>query len=61
MTPSNFSDGIARVNIVFETGSIVTYCSVADHAGVRPVINLKQNVTISKGDGTTLNPFVVAR
>ena len=61
MTPSNFSDGIDRVNIVFETGSIVTYCSVADHAGVRPVINLKQNVTISKGDGTTLNPFVVAR
>ena len=32
----------------------------ADIYGVRPVINLKADVTISSGDGTSSNPYVIA-
>ncbi len=33
---------------------------VASSFGVRPVINLRSDVQITKGDGTALNPYVVA-
>lgn len=31
-----------------------------DSYDVRPVINLKAEVTISSGDGTTSNPYIVS-
>ena len=33
---------------------------VASSFGVRPVINLRSDVQITKGDGTALNPYVIA-
>ena len=36
------------------------YNNVVSTAGVRPVINLKSNVEISGGDGTSSNPYVVS-
>lgn len=33
--------------------------SVAYLAGVRPVINLKNDVTFSQGDGSVANPWVI--
>ena len=59
MTPSNFNDGIAYV---FHTGSIGGRGGdgdVKDRFGVRPVINLKADVTLS-GTGTSTDPYVIA-
>ena len=33
---------------------------VNSHAGIRPVINLRADVTISSGDGSASNPYVIA-
>ena len=30
------------------------------HVGVRPVINLKSDILITKGDGSALSPFVIS-
>ena len=40
-------------------GSLVFGDSVVNPYGVRPVINLDKNVTISSGNGTIDNPYVV--
>ena len=59
MTPSNFNDGIAYV---FHTGSIGGRGGdgdVKDRFGVRPVINLKADVTLL-GSGTANDPYVIA-
>ena len=62
LSPSYFSSNgsNAHVWLVMPLGSLFPWDSVTSSIGVRPVINLKQNVTISKGDGSALNPFVVA-
>ena len=60
-SPSGFSAGYsgARVWRVMSSGSLYPWYDVTDLSGVRPVINLKQNVTIYKGDGSALNPFKI--
>ena len=61
LSPSYFdSNGSsARVWCVMPSGSLNPWSSVTISYGVRPVINLKANTLITKGDGSSLNPFVV--
>ena len=61
-SPSYFYSwfSIALVWHVLSSGSLDPGYYVAVYGGVRPVISLKQNITISKGDGSALNPFAVA-
>ena len=44
---------------VHPSGSLYPWDDVTNSFGVRPVINLKADTLITKGDGTTLNPYVV--
>ena len=55
--PSNNSS--ASVWSVLPSGSLYPWNDVAYSFGVRPVINLKANTLITKGDGTALNPFKI--
>lgn len=61
MTPSYFYNGTSnsRVWDILENGSLSSWRSVDFSSGVRPVINLRSDVQITKGDGTALNPYVV--
>ena len=45
---------------VISSGDLYPYYGVASLIGIRPVINLKQSITISKGDGSPLNPYTVS-
>ena len=62
LSPSGFfSDySSARVWDVMPSGSLTPWYSVTYSFGVRPVINLRADTVITKGDGSSLNPFVVA-
>ena len=62
LSPSIFNSYGLRSYVwsVVSSGSLYPWYLVSYSYGVRPVINLKQNVTISKGDGSALNPFVTA-
>ena len=53
------SDSYARAWNVTPSGSLNPWYDVTYSFGVRPVINLKADTIISKGDGTALNPYVV--
>ena len=44
---------------VLPDGGVTRWNNVANSFGVRPVINLKADTQIIKGDGTSLNPYVV--
>ena len=58
MSPSSAdSDGWANVFHVYSTGGL-GYFFVHATYGVRPVINLKADVTIT-GEGTSTDPYVV--
>ena len=46
-------------NVSF-SGSLSPWGNVSSSYGVRPVINLKADTLITKGDGTALNPFFVS-
>ena len=61
LSPSGFfSDySSARVLAVMPSGSLYPWHHVVNSFGVRPVINLKDNTMITKGDGTALNPFKI--
>ena len=50
----------AYVWSVMSTGSLDPWPNVTYSLGVRPVINLKANTLITKGDGTALNPFFIS-
>ena len=58
MSPAGFRDDYARSYYVGDYGSIHDYDVSNDH-GVRPVITLKADATISSGNGTSLNPYVI--
>ena len=60
LSPSNFNSGSANVNVwnVLASGFIGN-SKVTDSRNIRPVINLSSNVTISGGDGTAVNPYIV--
>ena len=62
LSPSGFfSDySSARVWNVMSSGGLDPWNNVSNSYGVRPVINLKADTLITKGDGTALNPFVIA-
>ncbi len=61
LSPSNFAsnNSYAYVWPVMSSGSLLPWSGVTSSLGVRPVINIKQDVIITKGDGSALNPFVV--
>ena len=60
-SPSYFEITLSYVAIcaITETGSLNNSTRVINNFGVRPVINLKSDVTISKGDGSSINPFAI--
>ena len=61
LSPSNFGsiNSSAYVWNVLPSGSLASWSLVAYPFGVRPVINLKADVQITEGDGSSLNPFVI--
>lgn len=60
-SPSNFNSwsALAYVWIVNSTGSFGNIWSTASF-DVRPVVNLNADVLITRGDGTSENPYIVA-
>ena len=59
MSPSGFtSTGTARVFCVISTGNLSSH-HVAYARGVRPVLNLSADITLT-GEGTQSNPYVVS-
>ena len=58
MSPYDY-DGGAGVFVVESTGYL-DYLYVSFAFGVRPVINLRADITISSGDGTASDPYVIA-
>ena len=59
MSPSRFYSSYARVFRVDSDGSLPYYNVDTTTPGVRPAINLRSDVTISGGDGTSSNPYVI--
>ena len=61
LSPSHFNSYLsyARVWFVLPSGSLIPWYDVTNSFGVRPVINLRANTLITKGDGSSLNPFVI--
>ena len=61
LSPSlfNYSNSYACVWYVRSSRSLYPWFNVTYSNGVRPVINLKSDVTIAKGDGSSINPFVI--
>ena len=62
LSPSHFEShhSLAYVWGVHPSGSLNRWYEVAGSIGARPVINLKADTQITKGDGTSLNPYVIA-
>ena len=62
LSPSYFGSNLSdsRVWSIMLSGSLRPWSSVESSFGVRPVINLRADVQITKGDGSSLNPFVVS-
>ena len=61
MSPSRW-EGSAYGFVVMANGSLdAIFCRVNnDNFGIRPVINLKADITFNSGNGTLDNPYVVA-
>ena len=61
LSPSYFESNysLAYVWSVDPSGSLYPWHNVTASLGARPVINLKADTQIIKGDGTSLNPYVV--
>ena len=61
LSPSYFASNssVAFVWHVMPSGSLSPWPYVTDSNGVRPVINLKADTLITKGDGSSLNPFTI--
>ena len=61
LSPSNFfsNSSYASVWAVMPSGSLTPWSDVTSSFGVRPVINLRADTLITKGDGSALSPFVV--
>ena len=62
LSPASFtsSDTFANAWAIDPTGSLYPWGTVDHNFGIRPVINLRSDVQITKGDGTSLNPYVVS-
>ena len=61
MSPSIFESYSSHACVwrLNPSGSLNYWGGVSPLIGTRPVINLKSDVKITKGDGTSLNPYVV--
>ena len=61
LSPGRFRPdySIASVWLVSPSVGLYPWSLVDRSFGVRPVINLKANTLITKGDGTSLNPYVI--
>ncbi len=61
LSPGRFAhyNSTAGAWTVDPSGSLNPWGGVANSIGARPVINLKADTLITKGDGTALNPYVV--
>ncbi len=61
LSPSNFSSNNSHAYVLFvvSSGGLHFGMSVTNFFTVRPVINLKADTLITKGDGSSLNPYVV--
>ncbi len=61
LSPGYFISYSSQANVwyVLPSGSLYPYYYVANSFGARPVINLKADTLITKGDGSSLNPFVI--
>ena len=59
ISPSSFAYGwaIARMGNISSNGALIFNSSVTGQYITRPVINIRSDVMISSGDGTTENPF----
>ena len=61
MSPSSFNGAYAYVFLVYAFGWLNYSNALVDGAlGVRPVVNLKADVQISSGSGTSSNPYVIS-
>ena len=62
LSPSYFNSYYSAASVwsVVSSGSLNPWYYVTASFGVRPVINLKADTLITKGDGSSLNPFVVS-
>ena len=62
LSPSSFDSyySIAYVWSVLPSGGLIRWNYVTNSFGTRPVINLEADTQITKGDGTSLNPYVVS-
>ena len=61
MSPSYFNSNGSNAFVwyIVSSGGLLPWNYVTANIGVRPVINLKSDITITKGDGTALNPYVI--
>ncbi len=57
-SPDGF-DGVARVLGVADNGYVLGNNMVTNSSGLRPAVSLTSTTTISGGNGTTSNPFIV--
>ena len=62
LSPGVFTPNNSRADAwsVYPSGSLGPWNRVTNSFGVRPVINLKADTQITKGDGSALNPFVIS-
>ena len=62
LSPGHFASygSDAHVWTVDFSGSLRPWSRVDNSYGIRPVINLKSDTLITKGDGSALNPFTVS-
>ena len=62
LSPSYFYSIISHAYVwrVMSSGGLYPGYGVANMYEVRPVINLKANTLITKGDGSSINPFVLS-
>ena len=62
LSPGSFSSSysFAIVWYVYPSGGLSPWRNVTSSFGVRPVINLRADTLITKGDGTALNPFKIS-
>ena len=62
LSPSYFDSYYSGAGVwrVLSSGGLNPWPCVAHSIGVRPVINLKADTLITKGDGSSLNPFVIS-
>ena len=62
LSPCGFDHSYSHASAwrIYPSGSFVPWGHVTSSFGVRPVINLRADTLITKGDGTALNPYVIA-